>query len=279
VTGVVRVPVAMDTQRQRPVLTVIVEIGGTPILFETSDPDFLSMMESRYAGFLNPSASPTYKFKIQIATSVKPSDKDVQVSREGSVWFLERGDFRAMWDLRTRVGQVIQSLNPYSLDTVIRIVHSLLLAAQGGFLVHAASALRGGQGFLFAGVSGAGKTTLARLAPPDATVLTDEISYVRQDGDGYRAYGTPFAGELARVGENVSAPLAELYLLEQGPDNRIEPLEPLPAARALMRHILFFAHDEEMVKDVFDSVMTFVSSVRVSRLVFTPDERVWGLIR
>jgi hypothetical protein len=271
-------PFPTETPRGSPIFTVTVEIGGQPILFETSDPDFLSIIENRYAGFLNPLASPACKFKIQIAPSVEPSDKDVQVSRKGSVWFLERGDFRANWDLRSRIGHVIQSLNPYSLDTVLRIVHSLLLAGQGGFLVHAASALRGGQGFLFAGVSGAGKTTLARLAPPDATVLTDEISYVRRHGNGYRAYGTPFAGELARVGENVSAPLAGLYMLEQGPENRIEPLAPLAAARSLMRHILFFAHDEEMVKQVFDSVMTFVSSVRVARLVFTPDERVWGLI-
>lgn len=278
-TGTARIPVPIDSQSGHPIVTVTVEIGGTSILFETSDPEFLSIVESRYAGFVNSLASPVCKFKIQIASSAEPSDKDVQVTRRGSVWFIDRGDFKADWDLRSRIGHVLQSLNPYSLDTVLRIVHSLLLAEQGGFLVHSASAVRGGQGFLFAGVSGAGKTTLARLAPPDATVLTDEISYVRRHGNGYRAYGTPFAGELARVGENVSAPLAELYLLEKGPENRIEPFEPLAAARALMRHILFFARDEEMVKKVFDSVMTFVSSVPVSRLVFTPDERVWGLIR
>jgi hypothetical protein len=33
-----------------------------------------------------------------------------------------------------------------------------------------------------------------------------------------------------------------------------------------------------MVKKVFDSVMRFVSRVSVQRLIFTPDERVWGLI-
>jgi hypothetical protein len=278
VTGAVYVPAPSGSKPRRPLLAITVEIGGTPILFETSDPDFRTMIENRYAGFLNTSAAPAYRFKIHLASSVEPSEKDVQISRRGSVWLLERGDFQADWDPQSCVGRVFQSPNPYSLDTVLRVVHSLVLAEQGGFLVHAASALRTGRGFLFAGVSGAGKTTLARLAPPDATVLTDEISYVRRTGNGYRAYGTPFAGELARVGENVSAPLSGLYLLEKGQENRIEPLEPLAAARTLMRHILFFAHDEGMVKKVFDSVMTFVSCVRVARLVFTPDERVWGLI-
>jgi hypothetical protein len=262
----------------RALFTVTVEIGGMPILFETSDPDFRTIIESRYAGFLNSSAAPAYQFKIQLTSSAEPSDKDVQVSRRGSVWFLERGDFQADWDQQSCVGHVFQSANPYSLDTVIRIVHSLVLAEQGGFLVHSASALRAGQAFLFAGISGAGKTTLSRLAPPDTTVLTDEISYVRRHGNGYRAYGTPFAGELARVGENVSGPLESLFLLEKGPTNRIEPLGHIAAARALMRHVLFFAQDEDMVKKIFDSVMEFISRVRVARLVFTPDERVWGLI-
>jgi hypothetical protein len=255
-----------------------VEVGGLPVLFETDDAEFLAMIESRYAGFVNSSASPAYRFKIELLSSRKPSDKDVVVSRNGPLWTIERGDFRAECDLQKRTGLVLQSRNPYSIDTVLRILHSLVLAEQGGFLLHAASAIVGGRGFLFAGVSGAGKTTLARFAPPNAIVLTDEISYVRREGEGYRAYGTPFAGELARVGENVSAPLAALYLLAKGPVNRIEPIDPMAAARALMRHTLFFAHDNELVRKVFDSVITFVSRVNTARLIFAPNERVWDLI-
>ena len=122
-------------------------------------------------------------------------------------WRLERGDFRAAWDPAARQGHIRQSANPYSIDTVLRIVHTLVLARQGGFLLHAASAVRNGKAFVFAGASGAGKTTLSRLAPGDADVLSDEISYVRKEADGYYAYGTPFAGELARAGENLRAPL------------------------------------------------------------------------
>ena len=273
------VPGPVDPKRRHRTYGVIVEIAGTPILFETDDLEFRAIIESRYEGFLKPLATPKYRFKIQLAASEVESDKDVQVSRKDSVWFLERGDFRADWDLQTGVGHVFQSPNPYSLDTVLRIVHSLVLAEQGGFLLHAASAIRNGHASIFAGVSGAGKTTLARLAPPDAIVLTDEISYIQRHDDAYRAHGTPFAGELARLGKNVSAPLAELYLLEKGPENRVQPIEPLAAARALMRHILFFANDEEMVKNVFDSVMTFVSAVPIARLMFTPDERAWELIQ
>jgi hypothetical protein len=258
--------------------SVAVEIGAIPILLQPSDPEFCELLETRYAGFVNPRSEPAYRFDIHLDPSGQPSDEDARVFRQGPLWSFQRGDFRASWDARAGRGWIRQCPNPYSIDTVLRITHSLVLAEEGGFLVHAASALRGGSAHLFAGVSGAGKTTMARLAPSDAVVLTDEISYVRRIGSGYRAYGTPFAGELARSGTNTSAPVDALYLLEQGPENRIEPLVRKDAARALMRHILFFAHEEEMVARVFDSVLEFVSRVEVSRLVFTPDARAWELI-
>jgi len=261
------------------------------------------------------------------------------VRRENGLWKIGRGDFRAEWDPTSGHGWVRQSAQPYAIDGVLRILHSLVLARQGGFLVHAASAVRNGRAFVFAGESGTGKTTISRLAPPDVTLLTDEISYVRKQVSGVRcqvsgsgtqaspsgelalgsygssqesgvrsqeksfnrqskiedrqsltpdtghltpafiAYGTPFAGELARLGQKVEAPLAALFLLKQGAENRIEPLSEGQAVRELLRQVLFFAHDEELVGMVFQTVCEFVRRVPVRRLVFTLDPRVWELIR
>lgn len=258
---------------------VIVEIGGIPIQLNTDDPDFRALIEKRYAGFLNPSAVPACRFQIQLTSNTHAADEDVRVFKIGSRWCLRRGDFRAEWDLCRREGWIRQSANPYSIDSVLRITHSLLLAMEGGFLLHAASAVRNGRAFLFAGISGAGKTTMARLAPADATVLTDEVSYVRRVGNAYQAYGTPFAGELARSGANLSAPLHTLFLLEKASANRIHPVPPRVAASELMRHILFFAQDADLVRGVFDSAVEFVSRVNIARLAFQPDARVWELLR
>ena len=268
-----------DSPQSRVAQGVTVEIGGIPILLESGDSEFCRMAEERYAGFMSARAEPACRLKMDVRAPAAPSDEDARVWRDGRLWRLERGDFRAEWDPESRSGFVRQSRNPYALDTLLRLVHSLVLAEEGGFLLHAASAVRFGRAFLFAGISGAGKTTIARLAPPDAEVLTDEISYVRPSLDGYRAYGTPFAGELARVGTNVSAPVATLFLLEKSAENRVESVEKLAAARALLRNILFFAHEEEMVKRVFDTALEFVSRVPVARLAFAPDARVWERIR
>lgn len=321
-----------------------IDIGDVPVLVQTDNPVFAHMLADRYGEFVAADAPhAVIELEIQLVkeaglgvaasgdetwdTGLKEdddADPGVSVRVEGGRWVMERGDFRAEWDPPCHRGWVRQSANPYALDGVLRILHSLILAREGGFLVHAASAVRNGQAFVFAGVSGAGKTTLSRLAPPGVTLLSDEISYIRDTGYGtpdtgtesapgfgprawtsnspitnhqsriasaesrtpspvsripaFQAFGTPFAGELARIGQKVHAPLATLFLLRQGPENRIEALSESQAVRELLRHVLFFARDKELVGMTFQTVCDFVRSVPVRRLVFTPDATVWELI-
>jgi hypothetical protein len=260
--------------------SVVIVIGGVPVRLNTTDVDFLELLHNRYAGFVNDEQAAEFEFEVNLsAPSFANREADVSVTHRAGRWFMERGDFRAEWNPATRKGTIHQSANPYSIDAVLRIVHTLVLARQGGFLLHSASAIRHGKAFLFAGVSGAGKTTISRLAPPDATLLTDEISYVRKLENGYIAFGTPFTGELAKLGENTSAPVAALYLLAQGPENRIDSVAPADAGRELLANMLFFADDHELVHWAFQAACDFVHHVPVHRLTFMPDARVWEMIR
>jgi hypothetical protein len=255
-----------------------IEVGGMAIRLWPDKPGFEEVLSTRYAGFLSAQARPSCEFDVSLQGPPAGAEPDLSVSQRGSVWRIERGDLVAEWDARSRRGWARQDLNPYSTDAVLRIVHTLLLAEEGGFLLHASSVVRNGRAFLFAGVSGAGKTTISQLAPRDATLLTDEISYVRRSGEGYQAYGTPFAGSLEKPGENISAPIAGAFLLEKGTENLIQAVDGLTAARSLLRNVLFFARETELVNRVFGGVVEFVSRVPVQRLIFAPDERVWELI-
>jgi hypothetical protein len=258
---------------------IVIEIGGLPVRMRAADPAFLLLLESRYAGFVSQPEHAEFEFDVDLTPpGLVRAEDDIRVLQRSGQWSAERGDFRAEWNPVTNKGRIRQHPNPYSVDAVLRIVHTMVLARQGGFLVHATSAVRNGRAFLFAGASGAGKTTMARLAPEDAILLTDEISYVRKQNVGYSAFGTPFTGELAKVGENMCAPIAALYLLVKGPQNRIEPVAHAEAGRALLANILFFADDAELVRLVFHSACEFVVQVPVYRLTFVPNASVWEMI-
>ena len=255
-----------------------VEIGGIPIALSTCDEGFHDLLRQRYDGFLS-SSRPEFELEFDLTRSGPVSDDDVRVRRDGNDWLIERGDFQARWNPLIGRGRVRQNANPYSLDSVLRILHSLILAQRGGFLLHAASVICDGRAYLFSGVSGAGKTTMTRLAPEDITLLTDEISYLRPNAEGYSAFGTPFAGELAQAGENCAAPVSALFFLEQGSENRVDEMSSAEAVRRLMRNILFFAEDHGLVEKLLATACEFVARVPIRRLTFYPDARVWDEVR
>lgn len=259
--------------------SIVVAIGDVPVSFSTSDASLVELIERRFGRFLRPSAHAAFHFDITVvANGVLDSDADLRVTGTNEQWTLQRGDFSVQLDARARRGWIRQTLNPYSIDSVLRIVYTLLLSTEGGFLLHASSAVRDGRAFLFTGPSGAGKTTIVGLAPADVTVLTDEISYIRRTDRGYRAFGTPFAGDRQEPGEPISAPVAALFRLEQGPDNQRERLGTTAAVRALMRNILFFTVDPELTARLLDAACDFVAAVPAFRLTFAPDTRVWSTL-
>lgn len=259
-------------------------IGGVHVRLRTDSTDFIALIADRFRGFTGTVDNPDHVFDVDIVPvsygldeSLDGITTEVTVLRDGHLWRLLCGDFDAEWDSRTRHGHVRLHPSPYSLDSVLRILHTVLLADQGGMLMHASSVVLDGRAYLFTGVSGAGKTTISRLAPENAHLLTDEMSFIRLEDGEYFAYGTPFAGELATPGANMRAPLAGIFLLAQGPDNRIDPLDASAGVRAVMANILYFAKDDALTARVFDNAIALAARVPVQRLTFFPDTRVWEL--
>ena len=119
--------------------TVSIEIGGMPIAMRTHDPSFRRLIENRYAGFVGTSPHSQLEFDIDLyepsdaASARDDIDDELEVKIEAGEWLLRRGDFRARWSPEASRGHIRQSPSPYAIDAVLRIVHSLVLARQGGF--------------------------------------------------------------------------------------------------------------------------------------------------
>jgi hypothetical protein len=99
-----------------------------------------------------------------------------------------------------------------------------------------------GQGFLFAGQSGDGKTTMARLwdQVAGARILSDDRIIVRRDEGSYRIHGTPWHGE-ADFAVNRSVPLSAVFILGKAPVSALVPLSRgMSAALLLARAFLPF---------------------------------------
>lgn len=260
---------------------VTLEVGDVAICLQSVDEGFCELVRKRYGKFVCEREHPAARINVECipeSAYVPDPDADMVVTCQPSHWTLSRGDFHAEWNSQTGLGSVRQLRSPYATDSLLRVLHSLILARTGGFLLHAASLVKEGGAYIFAGVSGSGKTTMAQLAPPGATLLSDEISYVRKQGSRYMAYGTPFTGELGQNGDNICAPVRAVYLLVHGPRNSVTALSPGVATSGLMRNVLFFASENALVQALLASVCNFVLHVPVKRLEFVPDATVWQVI-
>ncbi len=152
---------------------VNIAIGGTSIEVASDNPAFASMLKRQYGEFVTPLTPDAILLEIDLDenTNAADLDADLRVETQDGVWLLTRGDFTARYDPVHRRGVVRQNINRHSIDSVIRIILTLTLANEGGFLLHSASAIRNDSAFLFAGRSAPAKRALSRLAPPDVCLL------------------------------------------------------------------------------------------------------------
>ncbi len=165
----------------------------------------------------------------------------------------------------------------YALDSLLRILLTMVLLPQRGMLLHGATVVRDGRAHIFFGRSGAGKSTVASLSPK-GTVLTDEISLLRYSHGCWQAHGTPFWGEFRAAGINRLFPLAGLHLLNQANDDRAEPLSVKEALRALLPCVLFFTTEKRAHETLLRTLMGLIQEVPCHRLHFRRSAEFWKVI-
>lgn len=165
----------------------------------------------------------------------------------------------------------------YALDSLLRILLTMVLLPQRGFLLHGATVVRDGRAYIFFGRSGAGKSTVASLSP-EGSVLTDEISLVRYSNGCWQAHGTPFWGEFRAAGINKLFPIAGMYLLKQAKEDRVEPLALKQALRALLPCVLFFTTEARAHETLLGTLLGLIDEIPCHRLDFRRNAEFWKVI-
>lgn len=153
------------------------------------------------------------------------------------------------------------------------------LLSQGRGLYFHASGVTDGEGAVaFCGVSGQGKSTMARLWQGQPVVVqSDERLIVRPMDDGFWCWGTPWYSD-ARASSPRGAPLRKLYFIEHGPVNRILPVSAAEAARRLLVTCFPTYYDADGMESTLALVSRLCTEVSCAVLSFVPDERVVDLV-
>ena len=92
------------------------------------------------------------------------------------------------------------------------------------FLFHGSCVAVDNEAYLFAAVSGTGKSTHARLwreyLGERAVMVNDDKPLIRVNDSGVTVFGTPYNGK-HRLGKNIAVPLKAVCILERAKENHI----------------------------------------------------------
>ncbi len=177
-----------------------------------------------------------------------------------------------VWNLWTGENDKNSEPAEYPLDGLILYY---LTAIKGDIMIHASGVNKDGKGYLFSGISGRGKSTMAGIwAAGGATVIHDDRLIIKKQGDGYFMFNTPVYED----DRPLSAPLTKIFLIEHGQENTALPIKGSGAAGRLLANCIQHSWNSSLIARLMNSVNGLCEKIPVSRLSFKPDKSVMDLI-
>ncbi len=156
----------------------------------------------------------------------------------------------------------------YPLDGLILYYLTVLY---GDIMIHASGIDHSGHGYLFSGVSGKGKSTIAGLwDKAGAKVIHDDRLIIRNISGVFRMFNTPVYNDDSPS----SSPLSRIYIIEHGTENKIVPVRGATAVSLVMANCIQHSWNQPIIAGMMGSISLLCNAVPVVKLSFRPDRSI-----
>lgn len=274
--------------------TYAFNISDCGIVFETS---ILPKMEEQFLVFLANTPCqdsirfyPVEKFSFDIAIEVE-EDLVTEQDTMYSEYFIEQKYIRTFHGTGTKEPYAILSnIGPGQweceyLKSYERYFTSIgncfghialerILMEQEAAILHASFIEYEGQGILFTGPSGIGKSTQAELWKQleGAEILNGDRTILRKKDNIWYAYGSPYAGS-SRIYKNKSVPIKAIVTLEKSPEEDIcMRLKPGAAFGVLYSGMTLNTWNRHFMEKAMNMVQSLCVEIPVFQLRCRPQQ-------
>lgn len=168
-----------------------------------------------------------------------------------------------------------------ALTSMLRIIFAQAILPYDAVSLHASAVVSEGKAFLFMGKSGTGKSTHSALwirHIGDTELLNDDNPIVRVIEGKAVVYGSPWSGKTPCY-RNVSAPVAAMVRLKQGPWNRFEPKEDIEAFGAVLPGCSVLRQDRRLHDALCATLTGLTEMVCVGEMECLPDKEAAEICR
>jgi hypothetical protein len=205
-------------------------------------------------------------------------DYNVEITKEADTISFRRADYLIEADLDYRQAKVSVHDELALKHALMNIYSSYLVYHQWGLLVHSSCVMDKGKAYMFAGHSGAGKSTAAKLSSP-RELLSDEATVVKITPDQITVFNSPFRSELEGSSDvEGSSPLGNIYILNQAIQNKTVPLSRSNGFLHLIDKIFYWSHNPEETKKILGLLQNLANTVPIYELHFQKNNTFWELI-
>lgn len=199
-------------------------------------------------------------------------------SRERYVLVRRRKEDRDHFDILLQPAYLQRILPQFRLAAFLCPEEALL--SHRAIFLHASVIDWHGQGILFTGPSGVGKSTQASLWErlEGAQVINGDRGIMRYQDNILQVYGSPYAGT-SRIYTTGTVPVRCIVLLSQAPENSIRCLSPREAFFSLYQQCTIHPWDPWFVDHLSILLQQIVSHVEIYHLTCRPDDDAVSLLK
>lgn len=206
---------------------------------------------------------------VNYEVSIKQEENNQIVYRRSDYLIVVDSDYReASISVHNELALKHAFMNLYS---------SFLVHTQWGLLIHSSCVIEKDKAYLFAGHSGAGKSTAAKLSDP-RELLSDEATIVKITPDTITVFDSPFRSELSRSGSMEKSSLAGIYLLNQASSNHMVTLSKSDGFLQLVNKVFYWSHSLEETVNILHLLLDLAKAVTICELHFQKNDTFWELI-
>lgn len=264
-------------------------LAGEHFAFEGLQPEQLRSLETRYGPRLTAAADPA---ALQILIRHAPASEFPEIDTRGweytaDIRWSARGftltglHVKAIVDVTGRTATIVTCAITEDafwgvVENVLRPLLAVVLLERGGLLVHSAAV----DGLLFAGRSGAGKSTIAALGVgAGLPVLSDDLNALVPDS-AFRLLPLPFTGDLTEDQLSTeSVALRAVVALEHSGTEAVRDMSTAEAASLLVRCAPYVNLDPNRLPLLLDRAAEIASSVPLAVLSFRREGNPWPILR